>query len=167
MKKPKTSWYAVYVKSRSEKKVAIEFEYSNVNYYLPLIKRLKRWSDRNKWVEEPLFRSYIFVNIEQRDYFKVLQIQGAVKYISFEGHAVPVPESQINAIKYYLEETDPENIDDSKWQKGTKVEVISGSMTGLSGELIEIRGKKTVKVEIEAIGTSLLIHIPKSKLKIL
>jgi len=160
-------WYAVYVKSRAEKKVALEFKYEGVSHYLPLVKRLKQWSDRKKWIEEPLFRSYIFVNIEQKDYYKVLQIPGTVKYITFEGHAVPVPEVQINAIKYYLEENDPENLDDSKWQKGIKVEVISGSMAGLPGELIEVRGKKTVKVEIEAIGSTLLIHIPKSKLKIL
>ena len=162
-----TLWYAVYVKSRAEKKVALEFDYEGVSYYLPLAKRLKQWSDRKKWVEEPLFRSYIFVNIEQKDYYKVLQVPGTVKYITFEGHAVPIPETQINAIKYYLEENDPENLDDSKWQKGIKIEIISGSMTGLKGELIEVRGKKTVKVEIEAIGSTLLIHVPKSKLKIL
>lgn len=162
-----TSWYAVYVKSRAEKKVAIEFDYEKVNYYLPLVKKLKQWSDRKKWVEEPLFRSYIFVNIKQLDYYKILQIPGTVKYITFEGRAVPIPEAQINAIKYYLEENDPENLDDSKWEKGIKIEIISGSMAGLTGELIEVRGKKTVKVEIEAIGSTLLIHVPKSKLKIL
>lgn len=167
MSKTVTSWYAVYVKSRTEKKVALEFEIDSIDYYLPLVKRLKQWSDRKKWIDEPLFRSYIFVNIEQRDYFKVLQVPGAVKYITFEGHAVPIPIAQINAIKYYLEENDPENIDSSKWQKGIKVEVITGSMAGLCGELIEMRGKSKVKVEIEAIGSTLVIHIPKSKLKIL
>ncbi len=168
MNKPQeTAWYAVYVKSRSEKKVAVEFEFDNIDHYLPLVKKLKQWSDRKKWVEEPLFRSYIFVNIEQKDYFKVLQTPNTVKYISFEGKAVAIPEVQINAIRYYLEDNDPENVDEAKWKKGIKVEVVSGSMLGLKGELIEIRGKKTVKVEIEAIGSTLLIHVPKSKLKIL
>ncbi len=162
----KTFWYAVYVKSRTEKKVASEFMHEDIDHYLPLIKRLKQWSDRKKWIEEPLFRSYVFVNIEQKDYYKVLQVQGAVKYISFEGHAVAIPEAQINAIKYYLEETDPDNIDDLSWKKGQKVEVISGSMTGLLGELIDVHGKHKVKVEIEAVGSTLLIHIPKSKLRI-
>jgi transcription antitermination factor NusG len=167
MSKQEKSWYAVYVKSRTEKKVAIEFKYEDIDYYLPIIKRLKQWSDRKKWVEEPLFRSYVFVNIEPKDYYKVLQVQGAVKYISFEGHAVPIPEPQINAIKYYLEETDPENYDELSWKKGQKVEVISGSMTGLLGQLIELRGKHIVKVEIETVGSSLLIQIPKNKLRII
>ena len=167
MNKSEKLWYAVYVKSRTEKKVALEFKYEEIDHYLPLIKRLKQWSDRKKWVEDPLFRSYIFVNIEQKDYYKVLQVQGAVKYISFEGQAVPIPEPQINAIKYYLEETDPDNIDDTSWTKGQKVEVISGSMTGLLGQLIELRGKHMVKVEIETVGSTLLIYIPKSKLRIM
>ncbi|MBC8320940.1 MAG: UpxY family transcription antiterminator [Bacteroidetes bacterium] len=163
----KKTWYAIYVKSRTEKKVALELMYENIDHYLPLIKLLKQWSDRKKWVEEPLFRSYVFVNIEQKDYFKVLQINGAVKYISFEGSAVPIPEVQINAIKYYLEESSPDNIDRIKWDLGQKVEVISGSMTGLVGELIEIRGKHKVRVEIETVGSSLLIQIPKSKLRLI
>ncbi len=108
-----------------------------------------------------------FVNIEPTDYFRVLQVQGVVKYISFEGNAVPIPEPQINAIKYYLEENDPENIDNVKWEKGQKVEVISGSMTGLLGELVEIHGKHKVKVEIDIVGSTLLIHIPKNKLRLL
>lgn len=163
----KKSWYAVYVKSRTEKKVAIEFMHEQIDYYLPLTKRLKQWSDRKKMVEEPLFRSYVFVHIEQKEYYRVLQIQGVVKYISFEGIAVPIPEPQINAIKYYLEDANPENIDNIKWEKGKKVEVITGSMIGLSGELLEVHGKNMVKVEIETINSSILIQIPKNKLRIL
>ena len=167
MSNSKKCWYAVYVKSRTEKKVALELMYENIDHYLPLTKKLKQWSDRKKWVEEPLFRSYVFVNIEQKDHYKVLQIQGIVKYISFEGNAVPIPENQINAIKYYLDDTGLENIDDIIWEKGKKVEIISGSMTGLAGELVEVHGKHKVKVEIEAVGKSLLVSIPKGKLRIL
>lgn len=161
------NWYAVYVKSRAEKKVAVEFEIDGIDFYLPLIKKLKQWSDRKKWVEEPLFRSYIFVSIEQEQYFKVLQTQNVVKYVSFEGKAVPIRKEQIEAVRYYLNEKDPENIDNQIWEKGRKVEIISGSMTGLRGELIDVKGKKKVKVEIEVVGKTLLIQIPKNKLTFL
>ena len=167
MSKSKKSWYAVYVKSRAEKKVADELTYNDIEYYLPLIKKLKQWSDRKKWVEEPLFRSYIFVHVDQYDFHRVIQTQGVVKYIKFEGNAVVIPDPQIVAIKYYLKENDPENIDESKWTAGRKVKVISGSMTGLLGELVENHGKHKVKVEIETVGSSLLIQIPKSKLQII
>jgi len=159
------TWYAVYVKSRSEKKVAADFAANGIEYYLPLIKKLKVWSDRKKMVEEPLFRSYIFVHIEQKDYYKVVYTFNVLKYISFEGRAVPIPPQQIEAIKYYLSEKDPENIENQNWEEGRKVEVISGSMAGLQGELIEIRGKNKVKVEIEVVGKTLVIQVPKNKLQ--
>lgn len=160
-------WFAVYVKSRTEKKVAVEFQKLGIDHFLPLIKELRQWSDRRKWIEAPLFRSYIFVQIEQKDYFKVLQAQGATRYITFEGKAVPIPPQQIEAIKYYLNGKDHEIIDDTAWEKGKKVEIISGSLIGLTGELVEVKGKYKVKVEIEAVGRSILIEIKRNKLMML
>ena len=142
-------------------------QFLGIEHYLPLNKVLKQWSDRKKWVEEPLFRSYIFVKIEQKEYYKVLQINGVVKYVSFERKAVPVPEQQIEAIRYFLNEKEPGIVTEKNWEKGQKVEIISGSMTGLTGELIDFKGKHRVSIEIETIGKSLLIQVPKNKLRIL
>ena len=158
-------WYAIYVKSKSEKKVASELAKNGINHYLPIKKVLKQWSDRKKWVEEPLFRSYVFVNIDPKDYYTVLQTHGVVKYITFEGKAVSIPQQQIDAIRYFLSEESPEVLESYRWNEGQKVEIISGSMTGLIGKLIEIKGKNWLKVEIEAIGHSITIQIQKNKLK--
>lgn len=161
------SWYALYVKSRTEKRVASELEALKIDHYLPIQKVLKQWSDRKKWVEEPLFRSYVFVQVSQQEYFEVLQIVGAVKYISFEGKAVVIPPQQIEAIKYFLNEKDPENMDFQKWEKGKKVEIISGSMIGLIGELVDVKGKNRVSIQIEAVNRTILLRIPKSKLRVI
>ena len=161
------SWFAVYVKSRTEKKVAVEFQKLGIDYFLPLIKELRQWSDRRKWVEVPLFRSYIFVQIEEKDYFKVLQAQGATRYITFEGKAVAIPPQQIEAIKYYINGKEHKTIDNTAWERGKKVEIISGSLTGLMGELVEVKGKHKVKVDIEAVGQTLLIEIKRNKLRML
>lgn len=161
------SWFAVYVKSRTEKKTATEFQQLGIDYYLPLIKELRQWSDRKKWVEAPLFRSYIFVHIEQKDYHKVLQVNSVSRYITFEGKAVPIPSQQIEAIKYYLSEKDQETSDSLTWEKGVKVEIISGSLAGLTGELVKIKGKNKISVEIEAVGKTILIETKINKLKVL
>ena len=161
------SWFAVYVKSRTEKKVAAELQKLEIEYFLPIIKELRQWSDRKKWVEVPLFRSYVFVHIEPQDYFRVLQVNGASRYITFEGKAVAIPNQQIEAVRYFLNGKDQDPIDETSWKKGKKVEIISGSLTGLSGELVEVKGKQKVKVEIEAVGSSILIEIKKNKLMML
>lgn len=167
MSKSKKIWYAIYVRSRAEKKVALELDYDNISFYLPMVKRLKQWSDRKKWVEEPLFRSYIFVNIELKDFYKVLQTIGVVKYVTFENKAVSIPEIQITAIKHFLQETDPENFSEEKWKIGKRVEVISGSMMGLLGDLVEFNGKHKVRIEIEAVRSSFMISIKKSLLRVI
>lgn len=159
------TWYAIYVKSKSEKKVAAELGVAGIAHYLPLKKTLKQWSDRKKWIEEPLFRSYVFVNIDQKDYYAVLQTHGVVKYISFEGKAVAIPSQQIDAIRYFLSEESPEELESYHWNEGQKVEIISGSMAGLIAKLVEIKGKNWLKIEIEAIGHSITIQIQKNKLK--
>lgn len=166
MKKDKT-WYALYVKPRSEKKVALELEAEGIEYYLPLQKRLKQWSDRKKWVEEPLFRSYIFVHITPAEYFRVLVIYGAVRYVTFEGKAVPVPPPQIEAIKIYLKEIEPEIIDESKWKIGQEVEVMTGNLAGLKGALMEIKGKKKVRIMINVVNSALYLNIPKNQLRVI
>ena len=98
-------WFAIYVKSRNEKKVFKQLEDMGIESFLPLITRVKQWSDRKKKVEEPLFRSYIFVKISLKDYYTVLNIPGVVKFVCFEKNPVPVPENQIVAIKQYIKES--------------------------------------------------------------
>jgi transcription antitermination factor NusG len=161
------TWYALYVKSRTEKKVALELDGAGIEYYLPLEKRLKQWSDRKKWVEEPLFRSYIFVHITQKEYYKVLQTRGAVKYVSFEGKAVPVPPQQIEAIRIYLAEVDPVAGENQEWKEGNKVEVTAGKLTGLQGTLIKVGGKNRVRVEIEVVGSAIILNIPRKHLRVI
>lgn len=166
LKTKEKTWYAIYVKSRSEKKVAAELEAANIDFYLPLEKRLKQWSDRKKWVEEPLFRSYIFVHIDNKDYYRAL-VRNTVKYITFEGKAVPVPPQQIEAVRVYLSEKEPLQPTDEDWENGKEVEVIEGKLVGLKGVLLESEGKSRVKVEIEVVGSAVIVHIPKSKLRLL
>jgi len=134
---------------------------AGIEAYLPLQKRLKQWSDRKKMVEEPIFRSYIFVRIEQKDYFNVLNTPGVVRYITFEGKAVPIPDKQIDQVKLLLEQKDIEvDVAEEHIKPGTMVEVTSGSMIGLVGELVELHGKKRVVVRLDHISHSLLVTLP-------
>jgi transcription antitermination factor NusG len=160
-------WHAIYVKSRHEKKVALELKAQNIEYYLPLERVLRQWSDRKKWVEEPLFRSYIFVCVDQKDYYKALYVPGALKYVTFEGKAVVVPPQQIEAIKFYLNEKTPLDIDNSQMKEGQKVEVIAGKLTGLQGTLVQVNDKKRVKVEIEVVNSAVFVQIPRNRLRII
>ena len=161
------TWYAVYTKPRNEKKVAYFFERDGIDYYLPLVKRIRIWSDRKKKVDEPLFSSYIFVNITEKEHLFVLKTQGVVRFVTFESKKVPVKDFQIEAIRKFVE-TGEEFLENEKdYKVGKKVKVNRGSMKGLEGRLVQILGKQRVKVEIEAIGQAVFIQIPKGNLEII
>ena len=142
-------------------------EEAGIDTFLPLMKVMKQWSDRKKWVEEPLFRSYLFVRIKQDEYHKVLSVTGVVRYITFEGKAAPVPEQQILAVKQFLDNEEDQTIFSEPFKIGDKVEIFRGILKGLLGNLVDIRGKQKVRIEIESIGQSIILTIPKSYLRII
>lgn len=158
-------WYAVYVKSRYEKKTSKLLEDRHIETYLPLIGRLKQWSDRKKMVDEPLFKSYLFVHTDLKNYYDILNTPGIVKFVGFEGKPVPVPDNQLVAVKEYIGEYDGEE-DINQFQElheGQLVEITYGPMRGLVGRLVEIKGKQRLLVNIEAVGQSLPISVPRSQ----
>jgi transcription elongation factor/antiterminator RfaH len=160
-------WYAIYTRSRNEKKVAALLERDSIEVYLPLLKTLKRWSDRRKMVEEPLFKSYLFVKIEEKDHLTVLNTPGVVRYVTFEGKKVVVRPASIAAIKEYLgSEEILTPLNEADYTPGKKVKIVKGSMKGLEGRLVMVMGKQRVRVEIEAVNKSVFIAIPKSFLEI-
>lgn len=163
--KDNRKWFAIYVKSRSEKKVLKLLEDIGVESFLPLITRVKQWSDRKKKVEEPLFRSYLFVNIPLSDYYTVLNVNGVVKFITFEKKPVPVPNNQIIAIKEYLNDTELHSIDYEDFKEGELVRIKSGQMKDLIGRFIKINGKHRVIIDIEAVGQSIPINIARSNVE--
>ena len=161
-------WYAVYVKSRYEKKTSKLLEDRHIETYLPLIGRLKQWSDRRKMVEEPLFKSYLFVHTDLKDYIDIHNTPGVVRFVCFEGKPVPVPDNQLAAVKSYIGEYD--GADDlnqlSELHEGQMVEIARGQMKGLVGRLVEMLGKQRVIINIEAVGQSLPISVSRSQIEV-
>ena len=160
-------WYAAYTNSRAEKKVLAELQKQGIEAYLPLQKRLKQWSDRRKWVEEPLLSCYIFVKISMSDYYRVLNTRGLVRYITFEGKAVPIPENQIDILRKIVATEADLEVTAENLTPGSRVKVVSGPMHGLEGELVDFRGSRRVMVRIDHIGQQILISIPAGFLELM
>jgi transcriptional antiterminator RfaH len=154
-------WLAAYTKPRNEKKVLERLQEEGVEVYLPLQKILKKWSDRKKWVEEPLLRSYIFVKITDKEYAKVLKVFGVVRYVTFEGKPVPIPENQIDILRMLLGEHIELEVVEENIEPGQLVEVIAGQLSGLKGELVKHNGKKKVVIRLDHISHLLLIILPR------
>jgi transcriptional antiterminator RfaH len=153
-------WYAVYTRPHHEKRVYTVLRRGNINTYLPLQSTLKQWSDRKKKVIEPLFSCYLFVHITMKEYYNVLNVPGVIRFVSFEGKAVNLPEKQMQTIKV-LEESKFE-IEETPifFQKGNKVKIMFGTLSGVEGELVSYNNKNRVLLRIEEIHKSLIVNVP-------
>jgi transcription antitermination factor NusG len=154
------NWYALYTFPRSEKKVLARLQESEIEVFLPLYRKLRKWKDRKKYVEEPLISSYIFVKVSEREYYKVLEVEGIVRYVTFSGKAAPIPEKQIDAMKIIVESKLPVILTSEKLHPGCKIRVISGVFTGIEAEMVTFRGKKNLIIRIDQVGQSILVNIP-------
>ena len=163
---PQPQWYALYTRSRFEKKLLCELASREVEVFLPMREILSRWKDRKKKVWVPLFPGYIFVNHidTPENRYRVLNVPGAVNFVGVSGRPNPVPEEQILAIRRFLETSlsaDPYPY----IQVGTQVEVISGSLTGLRGMLIEKRGKFRFVLQVDLIRQAISVEIDASDIR--
>ena len=163
-------WHALYVRSRAEKKVLAQLEDMGIQAYLPLITRVKQWSDRRKKVEEPLFKSYVFVYSNEKEHIPVLSVYGVLKFVTFEHKAVIVPENHILAIKRFIQDFERgeegkimNNNEDLK--EGQMVRIINGPMKGLTGRLDAVKDKRRLIVFIDVVGKYIPVNIPRTKVE--
>lgn len=156
------NWYIIYTTPRSEKKVAERLEKAGFEYYLPLTKKLKQWSDRRKIVEEPLFNSYIFIKINLHYKYDITHIDGVIKFVSFRSEPAMVPDREIDLIKRTLEhDAESVEVEDLNYKKGQKIIVNYGPMIGYTGEVVNVNNIDKLIVRLEGIHQSLIVNIQK------
>ncbi|MCU0457076.1 MAG: UpxY family transcription antiterminator [Bacteroidales bacterium] len=158
-------WYAVYTNPRAEKQVHTRLEELEVEAFLPLQKTIRQWSDRKKIVVKPLLSSYVFVKVVPKEFPKVYKTPGVVKFVSFEGQPVAIPQNQIDNLKLLVNSDADIEVTSEPMAKGDNVKVMSGSLTGLTGELISFGGKKKVVVRIDRLDQNIIVTIPVTFLK--
>jgi transcriptional antiterminator RfaH len=153
------SWYAVYTKSRAEKKVLHRLTEEGLEAFLPLQKTIRKWSDRRKVVDIPIISSYVFVRIRRREFAKVIRCTGVVKFITFEGAPVKIPEEQITNLKILSNSDADIVVTRDVFIKGDMVEVLYGSLAGLRGELVRTGNKRKVVMRIIDSDLNLTVDI--------
>lgn len=155
-------WHAVYVKSRTEKKVAGRLERKGFEVYCPLQTVLKQWSDRKKKVQEPLFRSYVFLKCNAASPLEVLQTPGVVGLVKWLGKPAMIRQEEIDAIRLFLEEYEDVKLQDSRsFREGDSVKVEAGPMTGSYGQVVREKNHRLV-LQIEQLGMVISAEVPKS-----
>lgn len=158
-------WYVITTKSRSEKKVSLGLEKLGIEHFLPLQKQLKQWKDRKKWVEVPLFNSYIFVHTTDQFRNEVFEVPGVVKYVAIRGVPSVLQEEEIVRIKRICKQEHEVRITTGGLFTGDEVEVTEGPLKGLKGRISEKGNNAYLYIQIENLGFTASFKIEKNIVK--
>lgn len=154
------NWYVVYTRPRWEKKLHDGLLRQDLESFLPTYITIRQWSDRKKKVELPLFTSYLFVHVSKKEYYKVLNTDGAVKYIYYQGKPATVSEEIIDSIKRLINSNVEFEIVSQKLPIGTKVIIKEGILKGIIGEIIQYKGSLRACIRVDQIDKSIFVSIP-------
>ena len=155
------NWYVIYTKSRCEKAVSEKLALVGIEVYCPLLKRKKLWSDRWKWVEEPLFRSYCFVHIDEKGKDKVFSVPGVVRYVYHCGRPAIVRNKEMELLKNWLMQYDHESIATGNLNVNDRIRIRSGALIDKEAKVIETRGSYAV-LFLEDLGLQVRVDLRKN-----
>jgi len=154
-------WFAIYTKPRWEKKVNSKLIEKGIESWCPVQKKESQWSDRKKIIEDPLFKSYVFVHILEEEKITVLTTNGALRFVSYLKKPAVIRDEEIELIRSFLLEKEAHlSIEDLRhFRESNKVIVRKGVFMDIEGTVIKA-GHKRVYVRLESLGQLLVVEFP-------
>jgi transcription antitermination factor NusG len=160
---PLTKWYAIYTRPRWEKKVNNLLEAKGIESYCPLNKVRRKWSDRIKTIEEPLFKSYVFVKIDEDARTNVRMTDGVINFVYWDGKPALIKDREIQIIKRFLDEHENVELVKIELRAEQRVRVTAGPLMDQEGKVLQVKHKQ-VRVAIDSLGYVLIADIQRTKL---
>lgn len=151
-------WYALTVKSQHEKAVVEQLRCKGVDTYLPLYRSRRRWSDRIKHIEMPLFSQYVFSQFDVQNRVKVLQTASVLSIVSFAGVPCPVDPGQLQALRAIV----GSGLPFSPWPflyAGQRVQISGGPLSGVEGILAHEKSALRVVVNMELLQRAVAVEV--------
>jgi len=151
----KKEWLVAYVKMHHEKKMRDEMLKKGIECFLPIQEEIHQWSDRKKKVERLVISRMIFVHVLPEERLEVLKLLYVRCYLVLYGEKKPavIRDKEMQQFMFILKNSDKSvEITNTRFCPGEKIEVTSGPLNGLKGELITLNGKNKIAVRIKGLG---------------
>jgi len=155
-------WYALYTKPRWEKKADSILLRKGIESWCPVQKAERQWSDRKKIIDDPLFKSYVFVHISmEEERLPVLQTDGILNFVHYLSKPAIIRDAEIALIKSYLLEKDArihvEGL--QSFKENDKVIITHGVFMDNEGTVLR-SGTKKVYVKLESLQQVMVVEFP-------
>jgi transcription antitermination factor NusG len=152
------SWYALRVRSRYDNTVASHLRARGYESFAPLYKCRRRWSDRFKEIELPLFPGYVFCRFNPLDRLPILSVPGIVHVVGVGRSPVPIDGTEIAAIQAAVKSGLPRQ----PWpllQVGRRVRIEYGPLCGVEGILLSFRGHQRLILSVTLLQRSVAVQV--------
>src|SRR5882762_6970779 len=154
-------WFALQVRSRYESFVAAHLDGRGYEWFLPLHKVRRRWSDRFKEIEQPLFPGYVFCRLNPLNRLPILTTPGVFLIVGTGKTPVPIHETEIAAIQATVKSGLPSQ----PWpflQIGQRVRIEHGALCGLEGILLDFRGRQRLVISVTLLQRSVAVQLDRA-----
>ena len=159
-------WIAVYTRARAERTVAHQLEERGVTSFVPCQRRLHKWSDRSKWVEQPLIPSYVFVLLSPAEHHRLFDIPGFVRVIMFNGRVAVVRPVEIELLRRTEHHPEVEAVGIEQFTRGERVQIIAGLFAGYAGIVVHSEADYRVAVSIEELSYAVVLTVQTTDVKV-
>ena len=161
----KEGWYVIYTKPRHEKKLHTRLAQMNINSFLPLRKKLHSGHQLKRYVDEPLFPSYIFIYLnDMQSYYHGIDTEGALYYIRNGKEIARVGEAVINNIKLAVNHAEDFEVSEKRFMPGSRLVISKGALTGLACEVVQSDSRKKLLVRVDLLQRNILLSLPEEYL---
>jgi len=168
MTNPHEGWYLIYTKPCHEKKVHARLSGINIQSLLPMQKTLRIWHDRKKYIDQPLFPSYVFVYLMNRkDYYDVMDLDGVLHYVRSGKEVARISKTVIENIMIITEQGRTLEVSDSYFEPGQQVMITEGALAGLTCEIVQNNNKKKLLVRVDLLQRNVLVTLPVDQLVVI
>lgn len=165
--RPPMRWFAVYVRSRHEARVAKHFNDREIEFFLPQYKEERKWSDRKVEIELPLFPGYLFVRMRRslETLFRVVEVPGVITIVGRGSSPEALEDAEIELLRNAM--MNPHAAKPHKLMKaGDKVKITRGPLQGAEGFLVREKGKDRVVLTIGTIERSMSVEVDSDAIQI-
>lgn len=157
------SWYVLYCKSKYEIKSAATLDKMGLEVYCPVIKEVRQWSDRKKLITKPLFNSYLFIRLKEKEREKVFDVTGIVRFVYWLGKPALVQDKEVEIIKEWLEGDRAEKIEVTGLTQGDIIKIRNGLFKDQEAKILKI-GNTSIRLILNNLGCTVTMKIKEDSL---
>lgn len=153
-------WYLIYTKPRHERKLSANLTEQKIHSFLPITRKVKNYRDRKKYIETPLFPSYIFIYLSSmQHYYAGMESGGFLYYVKTGKGIARVSDDVVNNIRLATTFAKDLEVTNNHFQPGQQLIISQGALAGLSCEVVKMNDKEKLLVRVGLLQRNILLTL--------